>query len=139
VRDASKRRYVPCRFRSQCSSWMRFSWDAGSPESSYTDSSSSSNRKHFPQKQHCPSLNKMGDTAVGVSVPVFGICSPDFGCSCECHDICGSETHLDMVVRFKSVIVEGGTCVSSSLLGMMMLLWFHPPSLFFCLSHMFSF
>ena len=53
---------------------------------------------------------KMGDTAVGVSVPVFGILSPDFGCSCEHHAICGTNTYLDMVVRFKTTIVEGGKC-----------------------------
>ena len=50
----------------------------------------------------------MGDTAVGVSVAVFGILSPDFGCSCEHHEICGQNIYLDMLVRFKSVIVEGG-------------------------------
>ncbi len=52
---------------------------------------------------------KMGDDGVGVSVPVFGILSPDFGCSCEHHAICGTNTYLDMVVRFKMTIVEGGT------------------------------
>jgi len=53
---------------------------------------------------------KMGDDGVGVSVPVFGILSPDFGCSCEHHAICGTNTYLDMVVRFKTTIVEGGMC-----------------------------
>jgi hypothetical protein len=53
----------------------------------------------------------MGDTAVGVSVAVFGILSPDFGCSCEHHSICGLNTYLDMVVHFKSAIVGGGECV----------------------------
>jgi hypothetical protein len=53
----------------------------------------------------------MGDTAVGVSVSVVGILSPDFGCSCEHHAICGQNIYLDMVVRFKSVIVDGGKCL----------------------------
>ena len=52
----------------------------------------------------------MGDTAVGVSITVSGILSPDFGCSCEHHTVCGENIYLDMLVRFKSVIVEGGKC-----------------------------
>ena len=50
----------------------------------------------------------MGDDGVGVSVSVSGILSPAFGCSCEHHAICGENTYLDMVVRFKMTMVEGG-------------------------------
>jgi hypothetical protein len=53
---------------------------------------------------------KMGDTAVGVVVSVVGICSPNFGCTCEYHSICGTNVYLDMLVRFKSVLVDGGKC-----------------------------
>ncbi len=60
--------------------------------------------------EHNTKNKNMGDTAVGVSVAVYGILSPDFGCSCEHHTVCGENIYLDMLVRFKSVIVEGGEC-----------------------------
>ena len=57
----------------------------------------------------------MDDTSpVGVVVAAFGICSPDFGCTCEHHSICGTNVYLDMLVRFKAVLVDGGkTCCCS--------------------------
>ena len=50
----------------------------------------------------------MSEVPVGVSVTVVGTCSPDFGCTCEHHSICGTNVHFDMVVRFKMAVVLDG-------------------------------
>ena len=39
---------------------------------------------------------------------IFGIISPDHGCTCEHHAVCGSIVHLDMLVRFKKTLVLSG-------------------------------
>ncbi|KAG7342829.1 hypothetical protein IV203_020773 [Nitzschia inconspicua] len=45
------------------------------------------------------------DNTIGSLVPIYGIASPDLGCSCEHHAICGSLVHIDMLVRFKKMVV----------------------------------
>ncbi|KAG7373118.1 hypothetical protein IV203_033842 [Nitzschia inconspicua] len=47
----------------------------------------------------------MNDNTIGSLVPIYGIASPDLGCSCEHHAICGSLVHIDMLVRFKKMVV----------------------------------
>ncbi|KAG7363770.1 hypothetical protein IV203_031547 [Nitzschia inconspicua] len=54
----------------------------------------------------------MNDNTIGSLVPIYGIASPDLGCSCEHHAICGSLVHIDMLVRFKKRVVysENNDC-----------------------------
>ncbi|KAG7351923.1 hypothetical protein IV203_007971 [Nitzschia inconspicua] len=47
----------------------------------------------------------MNDNTIGSLVPIYGIASPDLGCSCEHHAICDSLVHIDMLVRFKKMVV----------------------------------
>ena len=41
-------------------------------------------------------------------VMICGIASPSLGCTCEHHPICGSVVHLDMLLRFKTTVVQAG-------------------------------
>lgn len=50
----------------------------------------------------------MSSPVSSVCITVFGIKSPHYGCSCEHHDICGHQVHLDMVVRFRMALVKDG-------------------------------
>ncbi|KAG7353509.1 hypothetical protein IV203_002864 [Nitzschia inconspicua] len=45
-------------------------------------------------------------TSSSASVAIFGVSSPDFGCSCEHHSSCGSNIDYDTVVRLKKTVVE---------------------------------
>ncbi|KAG7374829.1 hypothetical protein IV203_013924 [Nitzschia inconspicua] len=47
----------------------------------------------------------MNDNTIGSLVPIYGIASPDLGCSCEHHAICGSLVYIEMLVRFKKRVV----------------------------------
>ena len=53
----------------------------------------------------------MAQDFVGASVTIFGIDSPDLGCTCEHHAVCGSVVHLDMLVRFKKTLVLSGKAI----------------------------
>lgn len=50
----------------------------------------------------------MAQDYIGACVSIFGINSPDHGCTCEHHAVCGSVVHLDMLVRFKKTVVLSG-------------------------------
>jgi hypothetical protein len=53
----------------------------------------------------------MAQDYIGASVSIFGIESPDLGCTCEHHAVCGSVVHLDMLVRFKKTLVLSGNSI----------------------------
>ena len=50
----------------------------------------------------------MAESALGVSIAIFGMSSPKLGCSCEWHPICGAHVDIDTLIRFKTTTVEGG-------------------------------
>lgn len=52
----------------------------------------------------------MADYVYGVTIAVFGMESPNLGCSCEWHPICGAHVDIDSLIRFKMTTVEGGKC-----------------------------
>jgi hypothetical protein len=50
----------------------------------------------------------MNNNAIGSLVSIYGIASPDLGCSCDHHAVCGSLVHIDMLVRFKRMTLADG-------------------------------
>jgi hypothetical protein len=50
----------------------------------------------------------MAEDFSGALVMICGIASPSLGCNCEHHPICGSQVHLDMLLRIKSIVVKAG-------------------------------
>jgi hypothetical protein len=72
--------------------------------------SNPSRRRRFDHSSsvvdHNTKITTMNDNTIGSLVSIYGIASPDLGCSCDHHAVCGSLVHIDMLVRFKKVAVD---------------------------------
>ena len=76
------------------------------------DSSTTDGRKLATNPHLILSVNnhntKMVKNEIGSLVAIYGIASPYLGCNCKHHSICGTVVHLDMLVRFQTVLVTTG-------------------------------